>query len=262
MASNISYSSLTNNPKFNFLTKIAEQNSIDDNEFLFNGSPYDLAEFSCVYMSEPDLCYKYANCRKPSVLSINIQSLPSKFNDLCSFIYSLQANDAAPDVISLQEIWRIQGSDCFNINGYQQLEYKCRYKAQGGGVGIYVKNCLSYTVNNELSVFHDRIFESIFIDVCINSKYFCIGSVYRTATQHPQLSDKDKFALFCELFSSIAESLNSSKRSAFIFGDMNLDCLKYGSCNLVTEFIDLLFSDGMLQLLTKPTRCTANSASY
>jgi hypothetical protein len=42
-------------------------------------------------------------------------------------------------------------------------------------------------------------------------------------------------------------------------GDFNLDVLKYQSCNMSKTFIDLLF--GLLQIITKPTRCKPNSAT-
>jgi hypothetical protein len=47
----------------------------------------------------------------------------------------------------------------------------------------------------------------------------------------------------------------------FLFGDFNLDSLKYGSIKQVSEFIDLIFSFGLLQLITKPSRVTLNSAT-
>ena len=47
----------------------------------------------------------------------------------------------------------------------------------------------------------------------------------------------------------------------YIFGDTNIDCIKYGICSNSTDFVDLLFSHGMLQAVSKPTRCTLNSAT-
>jgi hypothetical protein len=44
-------------------------------------------------------------------------------------------------------------------------------------------------------------------------------------------------------------------------GDFNIDILKYNQNTRATDIVDLLFSFGLLQILTKPTRCTDNSAS-
>ena len=59
----------------------------------------------------------------------------------------------------------------------------------------------------------------------------------------------------------MADRINSKKVESYIFRDINLDCLKYGTCSDVTDYIDLFFSHGMLQLITKPTRCTLTSAT-
>ena len=94
---------------------------------------------SCSYMCESDIICKYRNSIKPSILSINIQSISAKFADLCSFISSLAANNCSPDIICLQEIWRIPGNEHLIIDGYHPLEFQCRRNnVQGGGVGIYV----------------------------------------------------------------------------------------------------------------------------
>lgn len=85
--------------------------------------------------------------------------------------------------------------------------------------------------------------------------------MYRPGTQHPFLTASEQFSQFCELYSSIADIIDNSHVLAYIFGDINLDCLKYSNCSRVSEYVDLLFSHGFLQVITKPTRCTANSAT-
>ncbi len=54
------------------------------------------------------------------------------------------------------------------------------------------------------------------------------------------------------------------KIPTFLFGDFNIDVLKYGQSNPVSEYIDLLFSYGFLQTITKPTlvdHCLTNSTN-
>ena len=50
-------------------------------------------------MCEKEFTDKFSSLRKPSVLSLNIQSLASKFVELCAVIYSLMAKNYAPDII-------------------------------------------------------------------------------------------------------------------------------------------------------------------
>ena len=47
----------------------------------------------------------------------------------------------------------------------------------------------------------------------------------------------------------------------YICGDFNLDILKYNSCANVSCYIDTLFSQGFIQTITMPTRCTSHSAT-
>jgi hypothetical protein len=55
--------------------------------------------------------------------------------------------------------------------------------------------------------------------------------------------------------------IQKSNKEMYLLGDFNIDVLKYKSCNFANTFIDLLFSNGLLQLVTKPTRCTNTSAT-
>ena len=253
---------LASDPGFDFVRTILDQHSTDDTDFLTNDSPYNSADFSCVYLSEDQIIKKFKNHCKPSILSINIQSLHAKFIDFTALISSFLSSNCAPDVICLQEIWRIPGSEFFNLEGYHPLEFSLRQlDTQGGGVGIFVKKELNFSLNSKLSVFYDRILESLFVDVTINKKIITIGSIYRPGTQHPSLSNSEQFSQFCDLFSSIADCANSNHNPFYIFGDTNIDCLKYGTCANSTNYVDLLFSHGLLQLVTKPTRCTPTSAT-
>jgi hypothetical protein len=46
-----------------------------------------------------------------------------------------------------------------------------------------------------------------------------------------------------------------------IFGDFNIDLLKYPDNNFAFDYIESVFSYGFLQTITKPTRCVGNSAT-
>ena len=256
--------SLSSNSKFDFVKILSKIHLDDENksDFVSSSSPYDLSDISCSYMSENDLLSNPKLFVQPSVLSLNIQSLSAKFVEFHETILSFSRNNCAPDIICLQEIWKVHDHTLFSIDGYHPLIFKSRSgNAQGGGVGIYVKKSLNFSINEVLSIFVDRIFESLFIEVKFNSTKFIIGSVYRPGTQHPTLSASEQFTQFCDFFSSISDYINSKNLTSYIFGDFNLDCLKYGSNNFVNEYVDLLFSYGMLQVVTKPTRCTLLTAT-
>jgi len=65
---------------------------------------------------------------------------------------------------------------------------------------------------------------------------------------------------FFKKFSNFCDSLSASNSKLYLMGDLNLDVLKYSSCPNVTSYVDLLFSYGLLQIITKPTR-TSYSAT-
>jgi len=74
------------------------------------------------------------------MMSLNIQGLPAKFAEFEEFINELGRKIFIPDIICLQELWRINDPDFFDLQNYHKLIFKSRSSnTQGGGVGIFVK---------------------------------------------------------------------------------------------------------------------------
>jgi hypothetical protein len=240
----------------------SDDTQMDDDNFVLD-SPYVNNVYKCTYLDEAEFCSSYNNLSKFSIMSLNIQSLQSKFNDFAELIHSLNSHNSAPDVICLQELWQFPDSMAFSLPGYHPLEYKLRRNnVQGGGVGIFIKRRLKYSVLPEKSIFVDRIFESLFIEVELGPSAKCIvGSTYRPGTKHPTLSSGDQFTQFMDLLSNLCSNLSDYKSPVYSFGDFNLDLLQYNSSQQVTDYIDLLFSFGFMQIITKPTRVTLKSAT-
>jgi hypothetical protein len=254
-----SLNNLASNPNYDFRNVI--NNSDSTNKFVSNESPYSDVNIQCTYTNETDFIKSHNTAKMPFVLSLNIQSLMAKFNDFSSLIINLTNSKRAPTFICLQEIWQVPDSDFVTLPGYQPLIYKCRSNnVQGGGVGIYVLNNISFSINDLLSVFVDRVYKSIVIDTTLNGKKFTIGSIYRPGT-HPSLSSNVQFNEFFEISSHIFEKCSNLKSSLALYGDINIDCLKYNLNNFAMEYVDLLFSYGLLQLVNRPTRCTVTSAT-
>ncbi len=231
--------------------------SNDHNHFLLDGdSPYNSLNIDCNYSSISDY-----NKQGISILSLNIQSLNAKYNDLKDFIYVLTNKNSAPDVICLQELWRFPEMAEFSILGYQPLVHKLRNNHQGGGVGIYLKMGIKGKIDTKASVFHERIFESLIMELTLGKTKIIVGSIYRPGTKHPNMSLSDQNNVFLELLSNCLDDLSLRKTDVFLLGDLNIDVLKYDNSYLASEYIDLLFSNVFLQTITRPTRCTNTSAS-
>jgi hypothetical protein len=70
----------------------------------------------------------------PLYMSVNIQSLNSKHEELSSQICELLSKNICIDVIALQETWNIQYPDQLVIPGFQQPVFVNRYGMRGGGL--------------------------------------------------------------------------------------------------------------------------------
>ncbi|MBM3937968.1 MAG: hypothetical protein FJ333_04840 [Sphingomonadales bacterium] len=260
----INLDTIDNNPDFNFLTKL--QN--DDNVYAFDRddvheSPYTGLELSCRYYDEGGFLEKFGTNQNFSVMSLNIQSLSAKFAHLTELINNFQINKFKPTVICLQEIWKLPNDTIFNLLGYHEPIFKNRdANTQGGGIALYIDQNYNFKTRPDLSIFLDRILETQFIELSVSPrKKVLIGSLYRPAVNHPTLSSAEQYDQFIELFANLLNTLSDINIPVLLTGDFNLDLLKYSQIKQVTEYVDLLFSFGFLQLVMKPTRMNNNSAT-
>jgi len=251
---------LDSSDEFNFLNVLS---NADNSNFEFSDSPYNSKQIHCSYINENEISAKSRANNNISFCSINIQSLPAKFSELTQFINVLNINDSSPDILCLQELWQFPDTVSFNLPGYHPMQYKLRRNnVQGGGVGIFVKSKFKFNLLAEKSIFVDRIFESITIEVLLNPKQkIIVSSIYRPGSKHPLYNASDQFLQFFDIFSNFCDTLSANNPKLYLLGDLNLDVLKYSVCPNVTNYVDLLFSYGLLQIVTKPTRCTHHSAT-
>jgi len=114
----------------------------------------------------------------------------------------------------------------------------------------------------DLSIFIERIFESLFIEIQLpNNSKITVGNIYRPGTQHPTYSFTNQLDIFSESLGNILAPLTASNSTFYLVGDINLDLLKINENSRISDYVDLLFSFGLIQIVTKPTRCTHNSAT-
>jgi hypothetical protein len=196
-------------------------------------------------------------------MTLNIQSISAKFLEFSELINLFSNFNCSPDVICLQELWQFPSYANFTLPGYYPLEFKLRNShTQGGGVGIFIKSHLKFTVLQAQSIFIDRIFESLFVQIELpNSRKIVVGSIYKPGTAHPTLSSHETYDNFTEILSNILDDLTTLNFPIYLFGDTNLDVLLYETSSHISDYINLLSTYGLLQVITKPTRCTNHSAT-
>jgi hypothetical protein len=126
-------------PNFDFLQFFASNSNDTEPNPFFNDldnqdSPYLSSKFSTTYMDSLSFSTKFSCSSKISFLTLNIQSLPAKYNELCELITLLSSKNCAPSAICLQEIWNVNDPNQFPLPGYQPLIYNSRTLSQGGGL--------------------------------------------------------------------------------------------------------------------------------
>ena len=231
--------------------------STDDDDFIEN--PYISDNLSCNYYTEDSFLGSYRNLASPLVLNLNVQYLQSKFNSLKELLDLYSSKGVNFDIISLQEISTIDDSSTLILPGFHPLVYKSRTLCKGGGVGFYVRNDLDFKVIEEYSPFHERIIETVCIEVVFNKSKLYFISVYRPPGNHPSLSNKELFASFMESFSNLLGSVDT--KDCYILTDSNVNLLSLSNSSQSLDFLDLLLSYGFLNLITKATRFSKNSFS-
>ena len=207
------------------------------------------------YFVNDNLQETSSNNYQISTLCINARSIviPVNFTKIEGLITLL---DYKPDVIGVTETWEQPNSfgqyKC--LPGYTFVSNGKIYH-RGGGVGMYVKNSLSFYVCNDLSVMDEKIFESIFINIQFLNKKITCGTIYRSP-QH----NKEAFSQFFCHFKNTLTSLDKSKNKCFIMGDFNIDLLDIKNENTET-YVESMFDYNFYPLVNKPTRITKDRCS-
>jgi hypothetical protein len=149
---------------FNLYNRLYHDIAVDDDPYIgitLSSKFYDINTLH----SEPLLT------NKSIYLSINIQSLYSKFEQLSYEITELENKGVKIDIIALQEeIWDVRYPENLSLNGFKPLIFKKRQGMRGGGVVFYIKEHLNAQVIDELSPFENKIVEVLTIKLSYPDK--------------------------------------------------------------------------------------------
>jgi hypothetical protein len=200
--------------------------------------------------------------RQPLFLSINIQSLLSKHEQLQEFISELSNSNLVVDVIAVQEIWDIRYPELVNIPGFKPLIYKARRNMRGGGVGFFVRENLECIIIENLSPFINKIFESITIQLTYpaSNKSMLLTCAYRSNGVITGVTQAQQIDQFFEIFGDLVLRLQQTNKESFIFIDANINLIDLANQDSQT-YLNLLFAAGYLQGIFKATRIQNQSKS-
>jgi hypothetical protein len=139
----------------------SELNDSDD-----EGAP-TLFEVSPYYNNENAIEVLKTKNNILTLLSLNCQSINAKFAQLETYVQDFETSEFKFSLICLQETWLSDNCDVslFHLDGYN-FEYKPKRCSTHGGVGIYIRDYLEYTVlpfdGNE------NVWDGIFIEIKMN----------------------------------------------------------------------------------------------
>ena len=135
-----------------------------------------------------------------------------------------------------------------SIDGYDFIRNDC--KSNKGGSGIFVKHSLEYTLREDLLLNVDYC-EDVWLEITVKNTKFIVASIYR----HPCYN----YTAYQAAFINSIEVINRRKLNHYIFGDINLNLLRYGENDGIRCYLNQLLSSNCHNLINKPTRITMSS---
>ena len=193
-----------------------------------------------------------------SILSLNSQSLQSKFDQLQIYVKMFEDELCPFTVICLQETWIKDNYDVslLQLEGYTFIHETSSCSAHGG-VAIYLRGNIEYKIVN---VSRDRnIWDGLFIEIIFAQdnvkRKLIIGNIYR-----PPRDIANNYDTFYNDLNELF-ALVQRVSDVILVGDFNIDLLKIHHKASAKEFLDILMANSFLPKITMPTRLTENSGT-
>ena len=188
-----------------------------------------------------------------SFFHANIRSIQQNFDKLELYLDSLKFPFS---IIALTETWlHDHNAHLYGLPGYFMSE-KHRVNRSGGGVALLVKEGLPCIERADISGFDD-VCESIFIEIDKEfhnfNKNILVGVIYRTPNSN--------VSNFNDYFGTLLEKIRKENKICYFMGDFNIDLLNYESHNPTSDFLDLVYGNSFVPLITRPTRISISSAT-
>ena len=157
-------------------------------------------------------------------------------------------------VVAVSETWLYKSnSDLFNIPGYHFISNSREHKL-GGGVGLYTQSDMNFKPRIDLQSCDNSLYESVFVEIMRpHGKNIIVGGLYR-----PHTASLNNFNRSVE---DILSAISFENKLSYIMGDFNINILNSHSHQPTCEFINLMTSNSLYPLISKPTRITSSTAT-
>ena len=156
------------------------------------------------------------------------------------------------DIIACSETWLSDSNyNCFPLPGYTFLS---RHRpGKGGGVGLYLREKLCYTVLDNLTTVAQNSHESIFVKISLsNGKFINVGCIYRSPSYSAEI-------FLNNYLKSCLDILKGKK--TIISGDLNFNLMESEETRNAKSFLDVMTAAGLISHINRPTRITKTSCS-
>ena len=235
---------------------------IKDTQFLqcdpdvqYYNSQINYSLHSCNYYLEDQINRTLKNVPVgcASVLHANMRSIPK---NLRNFELYLSNIDYVFNFLCFSETW-LKENNCelYNLPGYI-AKHNCRKDRIGGGVSIYTRDNIEFTVRDDLSV-QTKLCESLVLEIdksVFKKKHnVLVGVFYR-----PPDTNLKEFNAFTD---KMLHKVKSEKKSVYFSGDWNISLLNADKHSDTQDHIDTMLSHSLVPTITKPTRVTQKSCS-
>ena len=157
------------------------------------------------------------------------------------------------DVVGLAEMWLdVESEKGVALEGYGGVFASRRVKT-GGGVGLFVRDGLTYREWPDLGTFDKGFFELVFVEIVRGGgrRNDVVGVVYR-----PPGGDMARFGTELVRVLGLLQGTD-----AYIMDDFNVDLLKLETHGLTSDYFGEFTSQGFYPLVSLPTRLTDTTAT-
>ena len=182
-----------------------------------------------------------------------IPSLPDKFDKLKLLLSQLDNVNVNIDFIVICETdLTHRNLDLYHLPGYISIS-RHRKQTKCGGVGMYTSDKYNYITRDDISLFVEHVFESVFVEVLVNNTLHIItGEMYRVPNSNRQHS--------IPYYEDIIYKLQYENKEVILGTDQHFDYLN-SICTHSKHLLETYFSVGCISTITRPTRITHASAT-
>ena len=238
--------------KRNNLNDILKSEEVDTDIDLTSNSPYVSIESIHDYSKDVKNDLSFFN--------LNTQSLPAKYDKIKVTTENWQHEKSLSfTTLNFSETWLKAEEDGkvdmsqYPLNGYQAFAAPA-VCSKHSGVATYVKDFLEVEVKQ---IFGSRFLDGIFLLVKGEGvKPFIMCNIYRSPKK-----DNHSIQCFLDEFTPVIQSFCRKYKNIVVCGDFNLDLIKTSRSEKISNFLQLMISNGLCPKITLPTRFAKYSAS-